>query len=582
MESVNVQLRHWLSYIPCGIFVGKTTKVVAIAASLNLLFPPTSSVAYIRSHLLGHPLQNADRVRQVLSIKSLTLYQVSKRSAEIYGQSSPYFVPRGLYSELAASDRSPSIHHFLALSRISNYRLCDWLALFAFHLNDISRLQLLIPWERTILLDSSVYDDQRWIPWFSEGPHSSDIPPIAPLGRLLRLGAPRRAKELLALNRMRFRYVKVGRHDSFAFPALAPGSIARIAARTEQDMISSLGPNFSRNIFLVENGYGLNCGRLRRHNGRILLCPTRFRNRQAELTLGRNVRILGVVDAEIRPLDAQTRPLTIPAIPTLPKGTAKRATTARTELQQLLRMSRRRAGLSFREASAASGTIAEVLKDRRYFAAPGTLADYEHVSSPLHHIQKILSLCTLYSIEFWDFVRAAGLPTDSLGQDPMLDELVPRQRPPGSEISAETLPHKNQTYDRKEFLSSLLEQWQHIPLFLSSALPSISHLKNISFSDIYWVGGNRNPLHPLLINASFLALNRRVKTPPQSIPVEPWDQPIYMLLLRDGGYLCGPCVLRGGVLTLHPLAPTPRGAIQLRHDVDAEVLGEVTAIVRRV
>jgi hypothetical protein len=527
-------------------------------------------------------MQIANRVRQVLSTKSLTLYQVSKRSAEIYGQSSPHYIPQGLYSELAAGDRSPSIHQLLALSRISNYRLCDWLAVFGFHLDDIPRLQLLVPWRRTILLDSSIYDDERWIPWFIEGPDEGAIQPIAPLRRFVRLAAPRRAKELLALNRTRFRYVKVGRQDSFAFPALAPGSIARIAARKQQDMISSLGPNASRNMFLVENGYGLNCGRLRRQNGRILLCPTRFRNRQAELALGRNVRILGVVDAEIRPLDAQTRPMTTQAMPALPKSVGTRVTSARTELQQLLRISRMRAGLSFREASAASQTIAAILTDRRYFAAPGTLSDYEHVSSPLYHVQKILSLCTLYSIEFWDFISAAGLPTDSLGQDPLPDELVPRRSPPGPQVSAAVLPRKNQTRDQNGFLSSLLEQWHEVPLFLSSALPSISNLKNISFSDIYWIGGNQNPLHPFLISASFVAVNRRVKTPPQSIPAEPWDQPIYMLLLRDGSYLCGPCVLRGGVLTVHPLAPSPRGSLQLRNDIDAEVLGEATAIVRRV
>jgi transcriptional regulator with XRE-family HTH domain len=531
---------------------------------------------------LEYPLQNADRVRQVFSMNNLTLYQVSKLSAEIYGQSSPHYIPQSLYSELAATNHSPTIHQFLALSRISNYRLCDWLALFGFHLDDMSRLQLLIPWRRTVLLDSSVYDDHRWIPWFAGGPRHGDMPLIAPLGQLLRLAAPRRAKELLALNRTRFRYVKVGHQDSFAFPALAPGSIARIAPFTQQDTISSLGPNPSRNIFLVENGYGLNCGRLRRHNARILLCPTRFRNRQSELALGRNVRILGVVDAEIRPLDAQTRPLTIPAVPALPKGTAKRATSTRTELQQLLRISRRRAGLSFREASAASGTIAALLTDRRYFAAPGTLADYEHGSSPLHHIQKIISLCTVYSIEFWDFIRAAGLSTDSLGQGPLPDELVLRRNLPGPRVSAETLPPPNHSPDQNEFLSFLLEQWREIPLFLSRALPSISNLKNISFSDIYWVGGNQKALHLLLINASFLVVNRRVRTPPQSIPAEPWDQPIYMLLLRDGSYLCGPCVLRGGVLTVHPLAASPRRSTQLRNDIDAEVLGEVTAIVRRL
>jgi hypothetical protein len=72
----------------------------------------------------------ADRVRHIFSTKGLTLYRVSQRSAELFGQSSHYFIPQRLYFDLATEGLIPSIHQFMALSRISNYRLCDWMALF--------------------------------------------------------------------------------------------------------------------------------------------------------------------------------------------------------------------------------------------------------------------------------------------------------------------------------------------------------------------------------------------------------------------------------------------------------------------
>src|ERR1019366_953366 len=153
-------------------------------------------------------MQTADRVRQILSSRGLTLYQVSQRSAEIFGQSSPYYIPQGLYHELSIGALSPKIHQLAAFSRISNYRLCDWLAIFGFRLDDIPRLQLLTPWRRTVLLDSSVYDEEQWIPWFAARTPKSPLHAIVPLGQGLKLDAPRRARELLALNKRRFLYAK--------------------------------------------------------------------------------------------------------------------------------------------------------------------------------------------------------------------------------------------------------------------------------------------------------------------------------------------------------------------------------------
>jgi len=172
-------------------------------------------------------VETTDRVRQILASRGLSLYRVSKRSAELFGRSSLYFIPQRLYHELATGALSPNLHQFAALSRISGYRLSDWLAVFGFRLDDIPKLQSLVPWRRTVLLDSSVYDLEQWIPWFAERSSEAPRAAIAPLGLFLKRALPVRAKELLGLNNKRFLYVKVGWNDVFAFPTLAPGSIAR-------------------------------------------------------------------------------------------------------------------------------------------------------------------------------------------------------------------------------------------------------------------------------------------------------------------------------------------------------------------
>src|SRR5271170_4059318 len=105
---------------------------------------------------MGRP----EQVRRILSTRDLTLYRVSERSAQLFGRSSRFYVPHNLYSDLADPSLSPTIQQMLAISHITNYRLRDWVAVFGLDLDLIPQLQLLVPRERTTLLDSSVYDTQ--------------------------------------------------------------------------------------------------------------------------------------------------------------------------------------------------------------------------------------------------------------------------------------------------------------------------------------------------------------------------------------------------------------------------------------
>jgi hypothetical protein len=528
-------------------------------------------------------MQTTDRVRQILSTRGLSLYQVSQRSSELFGPSSPYYIPQRLYQELTTGALSPNIHQFIAFSRVTDYRLCDWLAVFGFRLDDIPRLQLQVPWRRTVLLDSSIYDEDQWIRWFAERPSESSLPSIAPLAQVLKLGPSRRASELLALNKKRFLYAKVGRQDTFAYPALMPGSIARIDVRRTPDALSTLGPNATKSIFLVENGPFLYCGHLRSMGkNRIVLCSTHFPFAQVELTLGRNVRILGMADAEIRPVVPRPASEIALGTKTAPKADVGLINSPRASLQQLLRTSRMRAGLSFREASAISQRIARELADQMYFAAPGTLSDYENLASPLRHVQKIISLCVLYCIDFWSFLRAGSLPVQFLGNDPLPEELIGRIGLPRYEVSDEVAGSGHLFGEGRDFLSTLIDQWEEFPLFIRDALPTICRLKDITLSDVFWVDVNQRPTHPCLAGAAFVAVNRRLKTPLQSTGPTVWEQPLYMVLRRDGSYVCGTCVLQHGVLVIRPQSEQAPSAIELRNGIDAEVIGQVTAILRRL
>lgn len=527
-------------------------------------------------------MRTSDRVREVLSSRGLTLYQVSQKSEKLFGRSSLYFIPQRLYHELALGALTPNLHQMAAFSQISDYRLVDWLALFGFHLDDIPKLQSLLSHRRTVLLDTSVYDPEQWLPWFEARSSPEIVPSVEPLGQFLIRAAPTRAKNLIGLNKRRFLYVKVGRDDAFAFPTLAPGSIGRVDVRCNRNILSTLGSSRSKKMYLVEHGSCLNCGHLRRTgNDTIVLCSTHFPFTQAELTLDGSVRILGVVDAEIRPLVGRPTFKAVSRVATLDNALDPTTPERWRDLRQLIRISRTRAGISFREASTASRWIARILADEAYFAAAGTLSDYEHASLPVRHIQKIFSLCIMYGIDFWSFLRAVGIPVDSLGSVALSDHLISRI---GYSKKALTGATTNSSEQLKSagILSALIEEWEELPVFMATALPALTGLRDLSLSNIFWVGRTIEPNHPCLAGASLLSVNRRVKTPMRTTGSTLWEQPLYVLLLRGGGYLCGACELQRGYLIVNPHSERPQNSIRLRNGIDAEVVGRVSAILRHL
>jgi hypothetical protein len=521
-------------------------------------------------------LDRAEQVRQILDTRGLTLYRLSQQSAEIFGRASPFYVPHNLYCDVADSHLIPTTHQMLALSHFTNYRLYDWLAVFGCNLDDMARLQLLTRRQRTTLLDSSIYDVHAWIPWFADRPYTGHAPPIAPVGQFLASATPRRAAELLALNTRRFLYAQIGEADALAFPRLAPGSIVRIDERRCGELLSE-GRNTSRpRHFLVEHGSGYTCSQLLvLEKDRIMLHSPARPCAQFELKLGKEARILGVVDAEIRPMGRNHDDGMLPRSVALPQP---RPLNTQSSVKDLLKTSRLRAGVSFREASAMSRRIASTLSDQRYFAAPSTLSDYETLSAPPRHIQKIITLCILYGVNFAGFLRAAGLPLDRAGREPIPDELLSRQACSGNH-GLHVAREKEGFQKPSGFLGTLVQQWEEVPLFLRHALNEITGLKSFSLSDVFWVGGDRAPSHPLLSNAKFVVVNRRVKSPARSrTSCEP---PLCLLLKRDGSYLCGCCSLHQGNLDFRAYAGVAYSTFHFRNDVDAEVVGQVTAILSR-
>jgi hypothetical protein len=511
-----------------------------------------------------------DTTRSILAARGLSLAELSRQSRVRFPVSPLFRIPPNFYDVLRRASFSPSLHQLYALSVLTGYRIADWMSVFGFSFDDAAGFQASWPRYQTTELDPRVYDPTAEVSWFEEvqAPLAAEL---TPLSHWLSGKTTRPLESLARKTDASFRYLKIGSRDAYAFPDLLPGSIVRIDSRIPSDQL--LAPDKANRILAVEHPRGIFCGRLRplRH-GRVVLCSRQLPYAPIELKLGSEAKILGYVDMEIRQVESREAPevqaswrqLWTRHLPQ-PPGPSGR-------LGEFARQARIRSDLSFREASKRTAEIARVLQHPNYFCAPGALSDLEARDLFPRHIHKLVSLSAVYCVSIAELTERAGLRLEDAGQEPLPAQWKYTSRREGVDMPYRPAP----------FLSAVQNEFEEIPFFLRKALPSILGLPSLSVRDLFWAGATAEQVHPYLKGAAFLALNRKSKTPAPSLSSPVWAQPLYVLELRGGKRLCAACSLQEGTLIVRPCTTASAGLLRLRHRADAEVLGKVVAIVRRL
>ena len=519
----------------------------------------------------GHSAENglAKRVKAIIETKGLTLHAISQKSGALFGQGSPFFLHHNFYYELSLETFSPSLYQLFALSKISGYRFFDWLHVFGLDVEAIPRLEILLPTKRTMLLDSTLSDSNAWVRCFRNKP-AQTVLPIAPLSQLIELGATVRQRKLLEANNTDFLYAKIGTEDAFAFPDLLPGSIIRIN-RAFRGVPREMT---FKHLFFVEHATGTFCARLVPGIGRqVTLVSTHLPYAEIAVKIPRHGRILGVVDLEIRRLTHTEEPR-VPAELTRrwkPEPMDRGSPNA----SHFLISARRKAGLSLRDASQLTREIAALLKDGRYFVSASSLSDYETGEAVPRHFQKSISLCLAYSVRLRSFLEGIRIREEEGGTDAIPDRFIPR-------FEADDVSSSADEFDPTGFLGEFVNQMSDIPLFLRQSIDDLSGLPSMSLRSVFWVGGIKDPLHPYLTNALLVSVDRHKKLPRDSRSLPLWEQSLYVVLKRDGSYLIGPCGMENGALVIHPGAEHLNLREELRIHRDAEVIGQVCTVVRRL
>jgi hypothetical protein len=528
----------------------------------------------------------SERVRGILATKSLSVYEVAAISRAKYSSNKRFHVPGNLYFQLRSARWTPTLEQVFALSEVSGYRFADWLAVFGFPLDKISRAQLQLFCPRTVLLDATLYDPRAEVPWFVERSEGTSVPPIAPLSQLLERSGSLQISSVGPPKPNSYLYAKIGTQDALVFPELVPGSVVRVNPQLLVRSTRVANGENPRRIFLLEHRRGFCCSRL--HFGsrnRVTLLPTQLPFANMEFELGSEARLLGIVDLEIRPLLNLRR--SAPNTCTLPE-VADELTRLWTpslldsgmvagRASRLLCDARLRAGLTFHHASELSRVIAELFHNQRYFTSPGSLSDYEASDAPPRHIHKLLTLSILYSVRFAKIASAYGLLMEEGGSFAIPDEW---------RTSASTHAFEKQrattrdTLSKRGFLAGLLERFGEFPLFLGNSLDLLSGLPELSLHDVFWVGGQPIAPHPSLDGALFVAVDRRSRKllpVPRKSSTEP---PLYLLTKRDNSYQLASCSLQNSTIIVHPQAGSLVRPEHFRLRIDAEVIGQVVAVVR--
>lgn len=520
----------------------------------------------------------AEHVAQILSRRGLTFAKLSRDAERLLPDQPRCRIPRNFHNDLVTTALSPDIFQLFTLSAVSGYRLADWLRLFGFSPEEIPHLQLSLPAKRTALVSGTRYQSQPEFRFSAPPGWSAGF--VCPLAQFLRTLEVQRISRGTSAEHGSYLYARVGREDAFAFPGLLPGSLVRVDTRNPERWLPARIGSVSHAVFVVEHSRGLACCRLRRFDEkRFAPQASELPYAQVPLELGSEARLLGVVDLELRRLSRTGRtetPQIPPELATFWKPEPL-AAERKKALGGWIRAARVRSGLHLREASYQSARIAELLEDSRYFIARGSLSAYERLERPPRHVHKMLSLCVLYGLALETFLEKLGLPLAQAGRDPFPNDLLSQfsSAPSLRARKGTTVPFASSS------LVDLVAQSQDLPPFLASALRQTGESVH-SMHDIFWVGGSPGSFHSRLEVPLFAAVDRRRKRPKPTGQLPSPEQSIYILLRRDGRFLCGRTALEGHDLLVQPFSDGVSKPVRLRNRVDAEVVGQVVGVIRRV
>jgi transcriptional regulator with XRE-family HTH domain len=246
---------------------------------------------------------------------------------------------------------------------------------------------------------------------------------------------------------------------------------------------------------------------------------------------------------------------------------------------QRLKNIRARLGITTREVSEMSEQIATRERNPEYHISNAWLTQIEN-SDSVPSIFKLYSLSAVYRVKFTELLELFGVKLENLQEHQLLSPLADTHltnlqvEDADQTVSFPVRFDRGFDIDNTNLLSRMVEVWGEIPIAL------IRHL-DIRRSQYGFIGLKDFTLYPLIRPGSFVQVDQSVRKIQPRLWRTEYDRPIYFVELRDG-YACSWCDLQEKRLLLIPHPLSPCRVRSLEYGVDAEIVGQVTAVAMRI
>jgi hypothetical protein len=231
--------------------------------------------------------------------------------------------------------------------------------------------------------------------------------------------------------------------------------------------------------------------------------------------------------------------------------------------------------LSLRDVSALSRQATEVLANQQYFVSPSSLSDYETLDTAPRHFHKTVTLCAVYGLQLYSFLNAIGIEPASLGQEAMPDRFVGRISPQGEAAEMREMHPAG-------FLKELLGECGNIPFF-SAAFARSSYRTCQYHSGRLLLGRFRTKPIASLPRQGLAGGSESAKKKARAFQIK---TAVGTAVVHDPekrwNYLCACCGLENGHLLVHPYSKELYRPIRLRYHDEAEVVGQVVTIAKKI
>jgi transcriptional regulator with XRE-family HTH domain len=238
----------------------------------------------------------------------------------------------------------------------------------------------------------------------------------------------------------------------------------------------------------------------------------------------------------------------------------------------LLRQTRERLGLTYRDVERASFELASRRGRPEFIIRISRLADIEnHGAVPGLH--KLYSLAAIYHLNPLEVCHWYEVPLEEFFHDGAY--LHAPQTHLGAAPATLRVPLRfDPAFDpqRTEFLSRMVERWGRFE----------GALTNSDFHYLYgFIGLSDHRMEPLLRPGSIVLIDTALRRIEKGSWRSEFERPLYFVDVRVG-YRCGWFDLAGGRLSMHP-HPLSRCAPEYWHyPEDVDVIGRVAGIVTRL